>query len=90
MGGALNEMIDRLEGQVVAHASFTADISHELGNPINTTLLQAQMACDPDVSRVALHAAILRRDRRTDAPVARKPAATRSRRRDRSLRICTH
>jgi len=50
MGGALNEMIDRLEGQVVAHASFTADISHELGNPINTILLQAQMACDPDVS----------------------------------------
>ncbi|MCE2804192.1 MAG: HAMP domain-containing histidine kinase [Gemmataceae bacterium] len=50
MGGALNEMIDRLEGQVVAHASFTADISHELGNPSNTILLQAQMACDPDVS----------------------------------------
>ena len=48
MGCALNKLIDRLEGQALAQATFTADISHELGNPINTFLLQAQLAGDPD------------------------------------------
>jgi signal transduction histidine kinase len=50
MGGALNEMIDRLEGQAMAQAAFTADISHELGNPINSILLQVQMARDGSAS----------------------------------------
>ena len=50
MGGALNVMIDRLEGQALAHAAFTADISHELGNPIHSMLLQTQMADDLSAS----------------------------------------
>jgi signal transduction histidine kinase len=58
MGGALNGMIDRLEGQALAQAAFTADISHELGNPINTILLQAQLAGDPQVSADELRATL--------------------------------
>ena len=50
MGGALNEMIHRLEGQAMAQAAFTADISHELGNPLHSILLQVQVARDGSAS----------------------------------------
>lgn len=58
MGGALNQMIDRLEGQVQAQAAFTADISHELGNPINAMLLQTQIAGDSSASREELRSTL--------------------------------
>lgn len=44
MAEALNEMLDRLDKQSQAQAAFTADISHELGNPVNLLILQTQMA----------------------------------------------
>lgn len=58
MGGALNRMIDRLEGQAQAHAEFTADISHELGNPLNSMLLQTQIAEDTSASPEELRATL--------------------------------
>jgi signal transduction histidine kinase len=43
MGASLNIMLDQLQHQAQAQAAFTADISHELGNPLNTMLLQTQL-----------------------------------------------
>jgi signal transduction histidine kinase len=43
MGASLNIMLDQLQHQARAQAAFTADISHELGNPLNTMLLQTQL-----------------------------------------------
>jgi signal transduction histidine kinase len=50
LGEAFNAMLDRLESQLQAHARFTADISHELGNPLGSVMLQMQVASEEESS----------------------------------------
>ena len=58
LGEALNAMLDRLEGQLQAHARFTADISHELGNPLGSVMLQMQVASEEETSPEELRATL--------------------------------
>jgi signal transduction histidine kinase len=59
LGEAFNAMLDRLEGQLQAHARFTADISHELGNPLGSVMAQMEMAGEEETSPEELRATLL-------------------------------
>ena len=58
LGEAFNAMLDRLESQLQAHARFTADISHELGNPLGSVMLQMQVASEEETSPEELRATL--------------------------------
>jgi len=58
LGEAFNAMLDRLEGQLQAHARFTADISHELGNPLVSVMVQMQVASEEDANPEELRATV--------------------------------